>query len=135
MSYQAKVVMSVAFGVALGTVAVGAGYRYSQGLESRRQAIALTNGNPDRAPEPMLRYGCVACHEVSGIRAPGGMAAQSLSEIGKRQYIGGAAPNTPENLVRWIVNPKELNSRTAMPVTGVTESQGRDIAAYLLALR
>ena len=113
----------------------GGVYYDQQKQESRRDAIALTHGDPDRAPELMIQYGCAGCHTIAGIRSPGGLAAQSLSDIGKRQYIGGVAPNTPQNLVRWIVNPKQFSARTAMPVTGVSETQARHMAAYLLALR
>ena len=40
-----------------------------------------------------------------------------------------------ENIVRWIVDPKAVDSLTAMPVVGVSEAQARDIAAYLYTLR
>jgi cytochrome c2 len=51
--------------------------------------------------------------------------------MAQRLYVGGAVENTPDNLVRWIVNPKAFSARTAMPVTGISESQARNIAAYL----
>ena len=135
MRSRAKSAAFLALVIALAGSTWGGVHYYQQKQESRRDAIALTHGDPDRAPELMIQYGCAGCHTIAGIRSPGGLAAQSLSDIGKRQYIGGVAPNTPQNLVRWIVNPKQFSARTAMPVTGVSETQARRIAAYLLALR
>jgi cytochrome c1 len=43
--------------------------------------------------------------------------------------------NTPTNMVQWIVNPKEINPRTAMPVTGISDKQARDVAAYFYSRR
>jgi cytochrome c2 len=94
-------------------------------------AIAMTQGNPDRAMESIVRYGCAACHNVPGAQMPGGLAAVPLAGVADRLYVGGVVENTPENLVRWIVNPKQFNPKTAMPVTGITEPQARDVAAYL----
>jgi cytochrome c1 len=38
-------------------------------------------------------------------------------------------------MVRWIQHPREIERGTAMPEMGVTESDARDIAAYLYTLR
>jgi cytochrome c2 len=37
--------------------------------------------------------------------------------------------------VRWIVNPRAVSPKTAMPVTGISEADARHVAAYLLTLR
>jgi hypothetical protein len=50
-------------------------------------------------------------------------------------YIGGVLPNTRESMVRWIMNPPEVDPRTAMPNLGVDESEARDIASFLYTLR
>jgi cytochrome c1 len=55
--------------------------------------------------------------------------------MGARAYIVGELPNTPENLMRWVRRPQEINPHTAMPDTGVTEEDARHIAAYLYTLR
>jgi len=52
-----------------------------------------------------------------------------------RVYVAGVLNNTPDNLVRWISDPKAIDERTAMPNVGVSESEARDIAAYLYSLR
>jgi cytochrome c2 len=55
----------------------------------------------------------------------------NLADLSRRVYIGGVATNTPDNLMNWIVNPREIDPKTAMPVTGVSHREARDIAAYL----
>jgi mono/diheme cytochrome c family protein len=95
------------------------------------RAIRIVGGDPDQAVVAMVRYGCGACHQIAGVRMPGGLAAQPLSGISERLYVGGVVENTPSNLVGWIVNPKAYNARTAMPVTGISEPEARNVAAYL----
>jgi cytochrome c1 len=54
--------------------------------------------------------------------------------MAKRTYLAGFLPNTPENMVKWLTDPQELAPESAMPDLGVTESDARDIAAYLYGL-
>lgn len=121
------------------TAALVAGGIVAHRVEQHRQRVelarGLTGGNPDRAPVLMITYGCAGCHEIPGLAGPRGRVGPPLGTLAERVYIGGVVANTPENLVRWIANPKALDPRTAMPVTGVSETQARDIAAYLYAHR
>jgi cytochrome c len=64
-----------------------------------------------------------------------GLVGPPLAGIASRAYIGGVAPNTPENMVRWLMDPPALAPRTAMPNLGVAPSDARDMAAYLYTLR
>jgi cytochrome c1 len=38
-------------------------------------------------------------------------------------------------MLKWIRHPHSIDDRSAMPETGVTERDGRDIVAYLYTLR
>jgi cytochrome c len=40
-------------------------------------------------------------------------------------------PNTADNLINWIVRPQAFSPRTAMPATGISQSEARDVAAWL----
>jgi cytochrome c len=99
--------------------------------ETRAVAIALTNGDPGRAPALLTRYGCAGCHSIPGVPGADGKVAAPLSGLRARVYIGGVLPNTAENLMAWIIDPPAFSPRTAMPVTGITEREARDVAAYL----
>jgi cytochrome c len=76
-------------------------------------------------------YGCAGCHTIPAVTGARGQVGTNLQGVSRRVYLGGAATNTPDNLIRWIVNPREIDPKTAMPVTGISTREARDIAAYL----
>ncbi|HEX3952838.1 MAG TPA: c-type cytochrome [Stellaceae bacterium] len=96
-------------------------------------AIALTGGDPDRAPLLITKFGCGGCHQVPGVPGADGKVAPPLSGLLDRVYIGGTARNTPENLVAWIVKPQDFSPHSAMPETGISAAEARDVAAFLYA--
>jgi cytochrome c2 len=100
-----------------------------------RRAAAMTGGSPARGKEILGRYGCGACHSIPGVAPARGQVGPPLDGIGGRSVLAGQLPNTPENLMRWIRDPQSIVPGTAMPVLGVTERDGRDIAAFLYTLR
>ncbi|WP_407118881.1 c-type cytochrome [Bradyrhizobium sp. LMG 9283] len=125
--------------IALGTASLFLAAVVATGLvcNERRQnesiARAITGGDPARAPALIRRYGCAGCHTIPGIPGGDGQVGASLSGLRSRVYIAGVTTNTPDNLVQWIVTPQAFSPRTAMPATGITEAEARDVAAYLYA--
>jgi putative membrane protein len=101
---------------------------------SPRQAAQLVGGDAARGRVALRQYGCGACHTVPGVVGADGLVGPPLAGIGGRAYIAGVLTNTPEHLVLWIVNPRGVDSLTAMPITGVGEREARDIATYLYTL-
>lgn len=93
---------------------------------------ALVAGDPARAPDLMRRYGCAGCHTMSSVTGATGRVGPPLDDVAQRVYLAGHLPNTPETLVRWIVDPRALVPDTAMPRTGISTDEARDVAAYLL---
>lgn len=114
--------------------AVSVALRLKQQRQKTQLATTLTGGDPSLGPGLMLQYGCAGCHEVRGVRGPGGRVGPPLTTMAERVYIAGMLTNTPDHLVSWIVNPKEVNPRTAMPVTGISRAEARHVVAYLLSL-
>ena len=100
-----------------------------------REAAAMTGGDPARGPDLMRKYGCQPCHTVPGVVGADGLVGTPLAGIASRSYIAGVLPNAPQNMLRWIADPKKVDSLTAMPNVGVTPSDARHIAAYLYTLR
>ncbi|HEU0084277.1 MAG TPA: c-type cytochrome [Bradyrhizobium sp.] len=98
---------------------------------SSSTAVAMTGGDIARAPELIRRYGCAGCHTIPGIPGGDGKVGGPLKDIRQRVYVGGVVTNAPDNLVRWIVSPQTFSPRTAMPATGISETEARDVAAYL----
>jgi cytochrome c1 len=131
MRSRGKVLILLGAIALIGATSVGAAALYREQQKQKDQAIAKTGGDPDKAMLAITRYGCAACHQIPGAQVPGGLAATPLSGVKDRVYLGGTVYNTPDNLIRWIVNPKQFDPRTAMPVTGINDAQARDVAAYL----
>ena len=98
------------------------------------EAAALTGGNPSRGREVIRAYGCNTCHTIGGVPGAVGKVGPVLDGIAERSYVAGVLPNTPDNLVRWIMAPRAVDPKTAMPNLGVRAADARDIAAYLYSL-
>lgn len=92
-------------------------------------------GNAEHGPALIVAFGCAGCHTVPGVEGARGNVGPPLTRFGDRTYIAGMLRNTPANLVRWIRDPQGVLPGNAMPNMGVTESEARDIAAYLYTLR
>ena len=95
----------------------------------------LAGGDADRGRAVTKKYGCNTCHTIAGVAGADGLVGPPLNGIAQRMYIGGVARNTPTNLVAWIENPKQFDSKTAMPNVGVTHRDAVDIASYLYTLK
>jgi cytochrome c1 len=105
------------------------------GNHAELTAEVTTGGSASRGASAIGRYGCGSCHTIPGISGAHGLTGPPLSGIGSRLYVGGVLPNTPQNLVRWIENPKAIDEKTLMPNLSVTNRDARDIAGYLYTLR
>jgi cytochrome c2 len=124
----------IAAAVILLLVAVGLwGWQAQQAGREEAIARALTGGDPRPAPALLIRYGCSGCHAIPGVPGADGRVGPALGALRQRVYIAGVLPNTAENLLAWLRDPRAHAPRTAMPVTGITEAEARDVAAYLYA--
>jgi cytochrome c len=94
-----------------------------------------TGGDPVRGKDLIVHYGCGSCHSIPGIRQARGLVGPPLILFGRRTFIAGEVPNTPDHLVRWLLDPKSIEAGTAMPKLGLSEQDARHIAAYLYTLR
>src|SRR5581483_9499211 len=106
----------------------------AQDRSIEQSAMAMTGGDFQRGKAAISNFGCGSCHTIPGIAGAEGRVGPPLQGIAGRMYIGGVLTNTPENLMRWIRDPKKIDEKTAMPVIGISESDAKDIAAYLYTL-
>jgi cytochrome c1 len=88
-----------------------------------------------RAPALIAASGCGSCHTIPGISHAEGNVGPPLNRFGLRTYVAGMLVNNPTNLVAWLRFPQKVVPGNAMPDMGLTESQARDIAAYLYTLK
>ncbi len=92
-----------------------------------------------------LSRSCIACHTVANTTARGAVGP-SLTRFGARPTVGaGARPNTLDNVIQWIRDPRSLKPGALMPgaqseaggfpPTGLTDEEVRVVAAWLVSLR
>ncbi len=105
------------------------------GEDRMSEANALTGGDAHRGRQALRSYGCGACHTIRGVAGANGLVGPPLTGIASRSYIAGVLPNSPANMVRWIMDPPAVDSLTAMPNVGVSERDARDVTSYLYTLR
>lgn len=95
----------------------------------------ISGAQPARGPALIEHYGCGACHTVPGVPQANGMVGPPLTHFGRRAYIAGTLHNEPANLRLWLRDPQRVLPGNAMPNTGLTQRDARDIAAYLYTLQ
>ncbi len=95
----------------------------------------VEGGDAKRGVAALQQYGCGGCHVIPGVERADQLVGPPLIGWADRIYIAGRLPNTPENLVQWILDPQAIDPQNAMPNLGVTEAEARDMAAYLYTLR
>jgi len=99
-----------------------------------RPTPVATGGDSAAGGRNLYRYGCGSCHTIPGIVGARGKVGPSLEGVAARNYVAGQLPNQPLNLEHWIQHPHSVHPDTLMPELGVTETESRDITAYLYSL-
>ena len=93
------------------------------------------SGCTREAPQAVSRvvddYGCGSCHTIPGIAGATGRTGPPLVEYGRQVYVAGVAPNTPEMLTRFILDPQAVDPRSAMPDLRLTRAEASLLASYL----
>ncbi len=97
--------------------------------------VVVPGGDPARGQAALLGYGCEACHTIPGISGTTASVGPPLTQFALRRFVAGELPNTPENVIKWIMDPQGVEPGTAMPNLNVNQAAARDIAAYLYTLR
>lgn len=91
----------------------------------------VPDGDMAAGREAIIAYGCGACHFIPGVPNAIAYVGPPLNEFEQRHYIAGNLPNNVDNLISWIRNPQAVEPGTAMPDLHVTETDARNIVAYL----
>jgi cytochrome c len=121
--------------VALVLAAIGFSLTASRDAVEATPDFEVPGGYPEQGRLAVMKYGCGGCHTIKGIRTARGKVGPELTTLAERAYIAGNLPNTPDNLVRWIIDPQSIEPGTAMPNLRVSAEDARSIAAYLYRLR
>ena len=97
-------------------------------------ALAACGADRHAQAKALIAQRCGACHVVPGVAAATGRVGPSLAGIARQQIVAGHFANSRDLLARWVTHPQAMLPGTAMPDTGLTADQGRQIAAYLATL-
>ena len=95
----------------------------------------ITGGDIERGQSAIGKYGCAACHTIPGIHGANATVGPPLDRIAVRSYLAGRLTNSPDNMIKWIQHPQEVDPKNVMPNLGVTDQDAKDIAAFLYTLR
>ncbi len=106
-----------------------------RGYPDRADIFLVPGGDATQAPALMALHGCTGCHVIPGIQGPSAWVGPPLTAWSRRIYIAGSLPNSPDNLVAWLLDPPAVRENTAMPRLGLTEAEARHLAAYLFTVR
>jgi cytochrome c2 len=106
-----------------------------QQAELERKAEAMTGGSPQRGKAAIVKYGCATCHTIPGVEGATALVGPNLDQVASRMYVAGVLTNTPDNMIRWVQRPRDVDPLTAMPNLGVTDQDARDIVGYLYTLK
>lgn len=91
-------------------------------------------GDAERGRRLAREVGCGACHRIPGVAWPQGEVGPTLEGFGSRSLIAGRFPNQPDTLAAFVRNAPAFDPATGMPAMPLTETQSRDVAAFLLTL-
>ena len=106
---------------------------------ARRESVAASGQRPSgderkAGLHAIYQYLCLTCHAIPGTVEGKPNVGPPLGSVASRRYLGGVLLNTPENMVRWLMNPQAIDPRSGMPNLNVSERDARAIAAYLYSL-
>lgn len=96
--------------------------------------LAIAGGEPEQGHALIQAYGCGTCHTIENVRGARGKVGPRLEEYAQQHLLAGFLPNTPQNLIAWLMDPVALKPTTGMPAQGLTEAEARHIASYLYSL-
>lgn len=101
----------------------------------QHDAELITGGDVQHGKHLVRSYGCGACHTIHDAPGATGTVGPPLDGVALRTYLAGHVANNVPNMIRWVRHPQALEPGVAMPEMGVTETDARDLAAYLYTLR
>lgn len=96
--------------------------------------VASPSADTERTQNLIRTYGCAACHAIPGVPGADGRTGPDLSTFASRSYVAGVLPNTRDNAIRFVLDPRAVDPRSAMPVLGMTPEEAAILVDYLYGL-
>jgi cytochrome c len=98
------------------------------------EPVQVEGGDAARGEELVMAYDCGSCHYIPGVADSSGHDAPGLQLWANRAFVAGAAPNRPENVIAFLVDPQSIQPGSAMPTLGISEEEARHIAQFLYTI-
>lgn len=76
-------------------------------------------------------HGCGTCHVIPQVDGADGLTGPPLTAMARQGYVAGVLPNTPEALARFVMDPQQVDPRSAMPDLDLGPEEAAAVAAFL----
>lgn len=106
----------------------------SRSMPAADAGVQLRPGDVQAGRIAVAQHLCATCHTIPGIVGAAHHVGPPLAGMGGRAFIGGVIPNTPDNMVRWLLDPQKIDPLSAMPPLGLSPQDAKDITAFLATL-
>jgi cytochrome c oxidase subunit 2 len=101
----------------------------------QQQKPAVISGQVAAGRHVFETTACVNCHTIQGTMAQGRFGPDLTHLMSRTTIAAGAAPNTAENLRRWVNDPDTLKSGALMPAMQLDQQDLDALVAYLTSLQ
>jgi len=98
-------------------------------------APAPSSENAQKGLALFQQTSCVNCHAIKGTLASATIGPDLTHFAGRKQLGAGIAPNTPQNLRRWLRDPQQVKVGVKMPDFKFTDEQLTELADYIETLK
>jgi cytochrome c len=98
------------------------------------ETVTVEGGEAELGAELVQSYECASCHYIPGVEGPHGTEAPGLQLWQNRSFVAGSAPNQPQYVISFLMEPESIQPGSAMPNLGISEEEARHITAYLYTL-
>ncbi len=103
--------------------------------QAQLQPAAAPQGGAAKGLALFQQLSCVSCHAVNGTTANARVAPDLTHLASRRQLGAGMVDNTPENLRRWLADPRKVKPGVLMPDFNLTDEQLNELVAYFETLK
>jgi cytochrome c oxidase subunit 2 len=108
---------------------------FARWQSAHRRAPRPTGPTARQGQAVLEEQACAGCHTVVGTTA-NGTVGPALTDLGERHTIGaGALLNAPGHLAEWLRDTQHVKPGALMPTLDLTDTQIRQLVAYLEDLK
>jgi len=100
-----------------------------------QKAEAFSDNSVEAGRRVFESTGCINCHSVRGTVANGRFGPDLTHLMSRDTIASGIAPNTPDNLRKWVQNPDSMKEGCLMPAMQLSDEKLDALVAYLGTLR